>query len=173
MLIYNLNGHFVDANEAKLACNDSAVLFGDSLFETLKAQDGQLQFLDEHLDRLELAARLLHFPCNRPTLRSALLETAKRLAAPMARLRLTLSRGPMTSLALPSPDSGLFFISASPIRNRSLPNDNKAWSASSPQTDGSTPLPSTAIETGQLRGLSLRRRLRTPQGSTGSFIPNG
>lgn len=116
MLIYNLNGRFVDANEAKLACNDSTVLFGDSLFETLKVQDGRIQFLDQHLDRLELAARMLHFPCNRPAMRSALLETSKRLAAPMARLRLTLSRGPMTSLALPSPDSGHFFISASPYQ---------------------------------------------------------
>lgn len=116
MMMYNLNGDFVDANEAKLACNDSAALFGDSLFETLKAQNGQIQFLEQHLDRLELAARLLHFPCNRPGLRSALLETAGRFDAPLARLRLTLSRGPMTGLALPSPDSGHFFISASPYQ---------------------------------------------------------
>ena len=116
MMIFNLNGQFVDTEQAKLACNDSAVLFGDSLFETLKAQDGQLQFLEQHLDRLELAARLLNFPCDRPALRSALLETAARLAAPLARLRLTLSRGPMTGLSLPAAESGHFFIIASPYQ---------------------------------------------------------
>lgn len=116
MLIFNLNGQFVDAEQAKLACNDSAVLFGDSLFETLKAQDGHIQFLDQHLDRLELAARLLNFPCDRPALRSALLETVERLPTPLARLRLTLSRGPMTGLTLPSPESGHFFISAAPYQ---------------------------------------------------------
>ncbi len=116
MLIYNLNGRFVDAEQAALSCNDSAVLFGDSLFETLKTQEGHIQFLDQHLDRLELAARLLNFPCDRPALRSALLETAQRLATTVARLRLTLSRGPMSSLALPSPESGHFFISAAPYQ---------------------------------------------------------
>jgi branched-chain amino acid aminotransferase len=116
MLTFNLNGRFVDAEQAKLACNDSAVLFGDSLFETLKAQDGHIQFLDQHLDRLELAARLLSFPCDRSTLRRALLETVERLATPLARLRLTLSRGPMTGLTLPSPESGHFFISAAPYQ---------------------------------------------------------
>lgn len=116
MMIFNLNGQFVDTEQAKLACNDSAVLFGDSLFETLKAQDGQLQFLEQHLDRLELAARLLNFPCDRPALRSALLKTAERLAAPLARLRLTLSRGPMAGLALPPAESGHFFINAAPYQ---------------------------------------------------------
>ena len=115
-MIYNLNGQFVDTKDAKLACNDSAVLFGDSLFETFKAQGGYIQFLEQHLDRLELAARLLHFPCDRPALRSALQETAECLSDPIIRLRLTLSRGPMTSLALPSPDIGHFFISAAPYQ---------------------------------------------------------
>ncbi len=115
-MIFNLNGQFVDPEQAKLACNDSAALFGDSLFETLKAQDGHIQFLDQHLDRLELAARLLHFPCDRPTLRSALLETAGRLCDPIIRLRLTLSRGPMTGLGLPPAESGHFFINAAPYQ---------------------------------------------------------
>lgn len=115
-MIFNLNGSFVDAERAKLACNDSAVLYGDSLFETLKAQDGHIQFLDEHLDRLELAARLLKFPCDRPAMRRALQETAKHLGAPLARLRLTLSRGPMFGLALPPDGSGHFFINAAPYQ---------------------------------------------------------
>lgn len=116
MLIFNLNGQFVDAEQAHLACNDGVVLFGDSLFETLKAQDEHIQFLDQHLDRLELAARLLHLPCHRPTLRGALLETVARLTSPLVRLRLTLSRGPMAGLALPPAESGHFFINAAPYQ---------------------------------------------------------
>lgn len=115
-MLFNLNGSFVEADKAQMACNDGAVLFGDSLFETLKAREGQIEFLDEHLDRLELAARLLHFHYDRSMLQQALQTTAQRLAAPLARLRLTLCRGPMSSLALPSSDAGHFFISASPYQ---------------------------------------------------------
>ncbi len=115
-MLFNLNGRFVEADKAQIACNDGAVLFGDSLFETLKARDAQIEFLDEHLDRLELAARLLHFHYDRPVLRQALQNSARRLAAPLARLRLTLCRGPMSSLALPSGDTGHFFISAGPYQ---------------------------------------------------------
>ena len=118
-MIFNLNGRFVDAEQAHLPCNDSAVLFGDSLFETLKAKEEHIQFLDQHLDRLELAARLLDFPFNRQRLHEALLATTQRLSTSVARLRLTLSRGPMAGLALPSDKNGNFFVSAAPYQEPS------------------------------------------------------
>jgi branched-subunit amino acid aminotransferase/4-amino-4-deoxychorismate lyase len=113
-LIVNMDGSFIDPAIACLPLDDGAALFGDTLFETLKAKGGRIRFLEEHLDRIELAARLLAFPFERPAVRAALLATAQRLAAPVARLRLTLTRGSFAGLQLPPAAQGRFFILARP-----------------------------------------------------------
>lgn len=109
-MIINMDGSFIHMAEACLPLDDGAVLFGDTLFETLKARGGRIRFLEEHLDRIELAARLLVFPFERQAVREALLETAQQLAAPVARLRLTLTRGSFSGLQLPPAALGRFFI---------------------------------------------------------------
>lgn len=113
-MLVNIDGTFIDLAVACLPLDDGAVLFGDTLFETLKAKGGRIRFLEEHLDRLELAARLLAFPIERQKVREALLETAQRLAAPVARIRLTLTRGSFSGLQLPPAAQGRFFILARP-----------------------------------------------------------
>lgn len=113
-MIVNIDGSFIAPREACLPLDDGAVLFGDTLFETLKACGGRIRFLEEHLDRIELAARLLAFPFARQAVREALLATAQRLPAPVARLRLTLTRGAFTGIALPPAAQGRFFILARP-----------------------------------------------------------
>jgi branched-subunit amino acid aminotransferase/4-amino-4-deoxychorismate lyase len=113
-MIVNIDGSFIDPAVACLPLDDGAVLFGDSLFETLKAKGGRIRFLEEHLDRIELAARLLAFPFERSAARKALTETAQRLASPVARLRLTLTRGAFTGLHLPPATQGRLFILARP-----------------------------------------------------------
>jgi branched-chain amino acid aminotransferase len=113
-MIVNLDGAFISPEEACLPLDDGAVLFGDTLFETLKAKGGRIRFLEEHLDRIELAARLLAFPFERQKVRQALLDATQRLAAPVARLRLTLTRGSCIGLQLPPTEQGRFFILARP-----------------------------------------------------------
>jgi branched-chain amino acid aminotransferase len=115
-MILNLDGEFVDPDRAGLPINDGAVLFGDTLFETLKAKDGRIRFLDDHLDRLQLSARLLDFPLDADRIRRALQDTAARLAAPVVRLRLTVSRGSFKGLDFPPPGKSHFFISAAGYR---------------------------------------------------------
>ncbi|NIQ95772.1 MAG: hypothetical protein GWO11_01325, partial [Desulfuromonadales bacterium] len=61
-MIVNLNGRFLDESEARVAINDAGLLFGDTLFETLKAENGRIHFRKAHLDRLQLSAGLLGFP---------------------------------------------------------------------------------------------------------------
>lgn len=113
-MIVNIDGTFLDPAQACLPLDDGAVLFGDTLFETLKANNGSIRFLDEHLDRIGLSARLLAFPFARDNVRRALLETARRLQTPVARLRLTLTRGSFAGLNLPPAARGRFFILAKP-----------------------------------------------------------
>lgn len=115
-MILNRNGEFIAPDEACLPLDDGAVLFGDSLFETLKAREGRIRFLDDHLDRLKLSARLLDFPIDADLILRALNDTAARLAAPVARLRLTVSRGSFAGLDFPPPGRSHFFISAAEYR---------------------------------------------------------
>ncbi|MBE0597449.1 MAG: aminotransferase class IV [Desulfuromonadales bacterium] len=113
-MIINLNGQFVEPAEATWPLEDGARLYGDTLFETMLARGERIVALDAHLDRLQLSAHLLGFPCDRGRLEAACRETAARLRTPTSRLRLTLSRGPFSGLAFPPADAGHFALSARP-----------------------------------------------------------
>lgn len=115
-MIVNLNGRFVSPKEARLPVDDGAILFGDSLFETLKAHRKTIRFLEEHLDRIELAAGLLGYPFSRKPMRQALMQTADRLDTPISRLRLTVSRGTFSGVIFPQTPEGHCIISAAPYR---------------------------------------------------------
>lgn len=47
------NGKFIDQEEPCISLNDRGFLFGDAVFTTLKVQDGNPQFFEEHIKRLE------------------------------------------------------------------------------------------------------------------------
>ncbi len=111
-MLINMNGHFVAEHEASVSVTDGAVLFGDTLFETLKAQGQTILWQKDHLDRLEKAAALLNFPCNREALEQALADVAARLDSPCSRLRLTLSRGEFSGLEFPPATASWFCITA-------------------------------------------------------------
>lgn len=55
VLIY-VNGELFLRNEAKISVFDSGYLVGDGIWEALRLHDGELVFLDQHLDRLWTAA---------------------------------------------------------------------------------------------------------------------
>jgi branched-chain amino acid aminotransferase len=115
-MIVNLDGRFIPADEAGLPLNDGAVLFGDTLFETIKVRNGKALLADAHLDRLALSAALLDFPCDRDAIRAALLQTAARCPRPTTRLRLTLSRGICTGLQTPPAQNARVIITATRYR---------------------------------------------------------
>jgi branched-chain amino acid aminotransferase len=115
-MIVNLDGSFTSTGQAGLPVNDGAVLFGDTLFETLKLRDGRIRLLTEHLDRLEMSAALLAFPCDRNRIHAALEQTAARAPWPVARLRLTLSRGVGAGLDAPPAEQARFIITAAEYR---------------------------------------------------------
>lgn len=54
------NGSFVDESEAKISVYDSALMFGDMIFEMTRSFN-KIQFkLEEHIDRLYQSAKYLH-----------------------------------------------------------------------------------------------------------------
>ncbi len=58
MKVY-LDGRIVEAEEARIPVNDRGVLFGDGLFETIRAYGGRPFRLDRHLRRLREGCRVL------------------------------------------------------------------------------------------------------------------
>ena len=111
-MLININGHFVADHEANVAMTDGAVLFGDTLFETMKAYGQTILLQKEHLGRLEQAAQALGFPCDRSSIEAALQQVASKLTNPCSRLRLTLSRGAFNGLSRPMENSAWFCITA-------------------------------------------------------------
>lgn len=107
-----LNGTFLPREEAAIPINDGGFLFGDTLFETLKARGDKIFLLRQHLDRLQQSAELLDFPCDRPKIEHSLQQIAAALKAPASRIRLTLSRGDFSGLAWPPSSQGRFLITA-------------------------------------------------------------
>jgi hypothetical protein len=56
LLIY-INGEFYPESEAKISVFDHGLLYGDGVFEGIRAYDGRVFKLDEHIDRLYESAK--------------------------------------------------------------------------------------------------------------------
>lgn len=94
MWVY-LNDRFVPREEAVVSVFDHGFLYGDGVFETLRASHGRVFQLAEHLARLERsAARLqLRLPVGIERLADLLRESLARNHLHDAYLRITVSRG--------------------------------------------------------------------------------
>ena len=107
-----IDGKPVEATEETLA-TDGGLLFGASLFETMKLADGSIRYREAHLHRLRSAAALLGWP----QLPDGLAADLDRLAAlhphGIFRLRLTLTAGDYQGLA-PASDRCRTILTVSP-----------------------------------------------------------
>jgi aminodeoxychorismate lyase len=57
-----INGRILPEEDAFLSPLDRGFLYGDGLFETLKAEGNRVYFLDRHLERMQEGARFLRIP---------------------------------------------------------------------------------------------------------------
>jgi branched-chain amino acid aminotransferase len=94
MIIY-IDGKFYPEEEAKISVFDHGLLYGDGVFEGIRAYEGRVFKLEEHLRRLEDSAKaiLLKIPLDRDEMRAAVLETCKRNQMKAGYLRLVVTRG--------------------------------------------------------------------------------
>ena len=113
-LLVCLDGKFVPHEDAHIAISDGGFLFGETLFETLKAHGNNILLAQRHLERLETSAQLLDFPFDRHQIERSLDQLAAGLTAPTSRIRLTISRGAFTGLTWPSPQAAHFLLTAVP-----------------------------------------------------------
>lgn len=94
LLIY-LDGKFVPESEAKISVFDHGFLYGDGVFEGIRAYDGKVFRLREHIDRLYDSARAinLEIPLSKEEFENVILETLRRNKLRDAYIRPIVSRG--------------------------------------------------------------------------------
>ncbi len=90
-----IDGRFVPAEEAAIPVFDHGLLYGDGVFEGIRAYDGRIFRLEQHLDRLYWSAERigLAIPLGRPALTEAVRETLRRNDGRDAYVRLVVTRG--------------------------------------------------------------------------------
>ncbi len=90
-----LNGSFVNLSRAKISVFDRGFLYGDGLFETMRAYSGEVFRLEDHLDRLFRSAKeiKLTFSHTRKELKNIIKRILKVNSLSEAYIRITLSRG--------------------------------------------------------------------------------
>ncbi len=111
-MLVNFNGRFIPYEDARLPLNDTGLLYGDTLFETFRAEKNQILLQNEHLVRLSLSAQLLGFPYDRPRIETALSQMAAALKSEISRLRLTLGRGTSQGFKLANGSDSWFALTA-------------------------------------------------------------
>lgn len=90
-----VNGKFVKREEATVSVFDHGFLYGDGIFEGIRAYDGCVFKLEEHLVRLYESAKaiLLNIPLSIKEMEQAVVETLQRNQLASAYIRLVVSRG--------------------------------------------------------------------------------
>ena len=94
MKIY-IDGKFYDKENARISVFDHGLLYGDGVFEGIRAYNGRVFRLDEHLHRLFASARAttLSIPLSQEKLKEAVLETLRVNKMKDAYIRLVVTRG--------------------------------------------------------------------------------
>jgi branched-chain amino acid aminotransferase len=94
MKVY-INGKFRDEAEATISVFDHGLLYGDGIFEGIRAYHGRVFKLKEHIDRLFYSAKaiLLTIPMSHQELQRAVVETCRHNEVHDGYIRLVVTRG--------------------------------------------------------------------------------
>src|SRR5262245_25419822 len=94
MKIY-LDGKFVSERSAKISVFDHGLLYGDGIFEGIRAYNGRVFKLEEHIERLFCSAKsiLLTIPLTKAEMMKAVVETCRHNKVHDGYVRLLVTRG--------------------------------------------------------------------------------
>jgi branched-chain amino acid aminotransferase len=112
-----INEELLPLSQARVSVEDRGFLYGDGFFETLRVENGQPLFLDEHLERLKASAR--EFRIDLPVGISWQDKLDRLLAAnclqqETAAVKILVTRGEAAGLGLPESHSPTLIIYARP-----------------------------------------------------------
>ena len=90
-----LNGSIVSEEDAKISVFDHGFLYGDGVFEGIRAYNGRIFCIDAHIDRLYESAEsiMIKIPLSRKEMKNAIIETVRRNDLKDAYIRPVISRG--------------------------------------------------------------------------------
>jgi len=94
MKVY-IDGKFCDERDAKISVFDHGLLYGDGIFEGIRAYNGRVFRLKEHIDRLFYSAKaiLLHLPMSHPEIMKAVVASCRENKLRDGYVRLVVTRG--------------------------------------------------------------------------------
>ncbi|MEM3485144.1 MAG: aminotransferase class IV [Candidatus Methanomethyliaceae archaeon] len=112
-----LNGRLVPADGARVSVADRGFLYGDGVFETLRAYGGRPFQLTEHVARLYRSASLigLELPWPPGTVREAVEVTLEANKLPDAYVRITVTRGEGLGIEPPAPAKPTLVVHTTPL----------------------------------------------------------
>jgi branched-chain amino acid aminotransferase len=90
-----LDNRLVDEKDAVVSVFDHGLLYGDGVFEGIRAYNGRVFLLDEHIDRLYDSAKAiaLEIPMTKDEMSKAVVETCKANEIMDGYIRLVITRG--------------------------------------------------------------------------------
>jgi branched-chain amino acid aminotransferase len=90
-----IDGKFFNERDAKISVFDHGLLYGDGIFEGIRAYNGRVFRLKEHIDRLFCSAKsiLLEIPMAHADIMKAVVETCRQNRLRDAYIRLVVTRG--------------------------------------------------------------------------------
>ncbi len=93
-LVY-LNGTLVPADQASISVYDHGLLYGDGVFEGIRAYNGRVFKLDEHVDRLYNSAKIIMIepPVSKEEMKKAIVYTCKENGIKDGYIRPVITRG--------------------------------------------------------------------------------
>lgn len=92
-----LNDGIVDADKGCISINDSGFLYGMGLFETVRCYNGVVFRMSDHLDRMLGSAKAMGInTAEKDFISDAIYKTLKANKLTEARIRVTVSNGPMS-----------------------------------------------------------------------------
>jgi branched-chain amino acid aminotransferase len=94
MKVY-IDGRYYDEKSAKISVFDHGLLYGDGVFEGIRAYNGRVFKLAEHIERLFYSAKaiLLTLPMSADEIADAVLETCRKNKIRDGYIRLVVTRG--------------------------------------------------------------------------------
>ena len=94
MKIY-IDGKYCDEKNAKISVFDHGLLYGDGIFEGIRAYNGRVFKLKEHIDRLFYSAKaiLLDIPISHAEMMKAVVNTCRKNKLRDCYIRLVVTRG--------------------------------------------------------------------------------
>jgi branched-chain amino acid aminotransferase len=90
-----INGKFLPFSKARISVFDHGLLYGDGVFEGIRAYNGKIFKLDEHIKRLYASAKavMIEIPMSQEEMKENVIKTVRKNKLIDAYIRLVVTRG--------------------------------------------------------------------------------